>query len=206
MCLMCSNFVFFSLFVNFMQLFTGLPGEHSVNTLHRTKLSDRLAYTELLNTVMGEQAEYRTIKPLYLKDSEIQCSDEGRVTDFELMDCVAKVVGNSLHCLQLDRNLWRVYLRDVASREKLLTEGIHIHNVSISFFDTNPYSSGNHNTSEKSLKIRLCGLPLSVDDSAILELLEKLEVKPTSKIFRENPSPNHKQNDKCVKWKSFSIH
>lgn len=46
-----------------MQLFTGLPGEHSVNTLHRTKLSDRLAYTELLNTVMGEQAEYRTIKP-----------------------------------------------------------------------------------------------------------------------------------------------
>lgn len=52
-------------------------------------------------------------------------------------------------------------------------------------FDTNPYSSGNHNTSEKFRKIRLCCLPLSVDDSAILELLEKLEVKPTSKILYE---------------------
>lgn len=185
MCIYVFEFLFFSLFVNFILLFTGLLSEHSVNTLHHAKFPDCLAYIVHSNSVMGEQVENRTIKPLYLKDSEIQCSDEGRVTDFDLMDCVAKVVGNSLHCLQLDRNLWRVYLRDVASREKLLTEGIHIQNVSISFFDTNPYSSGIHNASEKSLKIRLCGLPLSVDDSAVLELLEKLEVKPTSKILYE---------------------
>ena len=50
---------------------------------------------------MGDQAE-RTIKPLYLKDSDIQCSDDGRITDFEFMDCVSQIVGNSLHCLQLN--------------------------------------------------------------------------------------------------------
>ena len=71
------------------------------------------------------------------------------------MDCVSQVVGNSLHCLQLDRNLWRVYLSDSASRQKLLTEGIHIQNVSVAFIDTNPFSSGNYSTSEKTLKNRL---------------------------------------------------
>lgn len=101
------------------------------------------------------------------------------------MDCVSKVVGNSLHCLQLDRNLWRVYLRDGESREKLLTEAICIQNVSISFFDTIPYTSGNHSPTEKTLNIRICGLPLSVDDSAVSELLEKLEVKPKSKVIHE---------------------
>lgn len=101
------------------------------------------------------------------------------------MDCVSKVVGNSLHCLQLDQNLWRVFLRDGANREKLLTEGICIQNVSLSFFDTNLYTSGNHSTTAKTLKIRLCGLPLSVNDSAVSELLDKLEVKPKSKVMYE---------------------
>lgn len=119
---------------------------------------------------MGEQAENRTIKRLYLKDTEIQCYDEGRVTDFDLMKCVTKVIGNSLHCLHLDRNIWRVYLWDVTSREKLLAEGINIQNVSVSFFDTNPYSPGNDNTSEKSLKIRLCGFPLKNQQNMLFSM------------------------------------
>lgn len=110
-----------------------------------------LSYARNISSVMGEQTEDRTIKPLYLKDSEIQCSDNayGGITDYELMDCVSKVVGNSLHSLQLDQNLWRVFLRDGANREKLLTEGICIQNVSLTFFDTYIYTSGNHSTTEK---------------------------------------------------------
>ena len=65
---------------------------------------------------------------LYLKDSDFQCSNDGKMSDFELMDCVSQVVGNYLHCLQLDRNLWRVYLSDSASRQKLLTAGIQFQN------------------------------------------------------------------------------
>lgn len=38
---------------------------------------------------MREQTEDRTIKPLYLKDSEIQYSDNGKKKpDYELMDWV----------------------------------------------------------------------------------------------------------------------
>lgn len=56
------------------------------------------------------------------------------------MKRVIEVIGNSLHCLQLDRNLWRVYVKDEGNREKLLTVGIHVamQNISLTFFDTNP--------------------------------------------------------------------
>ena len=137
---------------------------------------------------MGDQADQidgRTIKPLYMKDSDIQCKDNGRVTDFDLMESVTKVIGNSLHCLQQDRNLWRFYVKDRLSRDKLLSEGLEIDNVSIPFFETNPYSSGNHDPQRKTLKIRICGLPLSVDESAIYELLDNLKCVIKSKIIYE---------------------
>lgn len=102
-----------------------------------------------------------------------------------LMERVIDVIGNSLHCLQLDRNLWRVYVKDQGSREKLLTEGIALQNISLTFFDTNPYSSGNHDPTVNTLKFRLCGLPLSVDESAVVELLDKLGAKLKSKILYE---------------------
>lgn len=43
-----------------------------------------------------------------------------------VMERVIDGIGNSLHCLQLDRNLWCVYVKDQDSSEKLLTEGIAI--------------------------------------------------------------------------------
>ncbi|KAK3092920.1 hypothetical protein FSP39_008865 [Pinctada imbricata] len=41
------------------------------------------------------------------------------------------------------------------------------------------------NPDQKTLKVRVCGLPLSVNDSALMELLDELHVKPTSKIIYE---------------------
>lgn len=102
-----------------------------------------------MSTVMAEQLSEPTIKPLYLKDSDIQCKDKGRITDFDLMERVTAVVGNSLHCVQQDRNLWRFYLKDKEIRDKLLSDGCEINNISLSFFETKPYSSGNHNPNEK---------------------------------------------------------
>lgn len=87
-----------------------------------------------MSTVMAEKLSEPTIKPLYLKDSDIKCKDKGRITDFDLMESITAVVGNSLHCLQQDRNLWRFYLKDKESRDKLLSDGCEINNISLSFF------------------------------------------------------------------------
>lgn len=87
-----------------------------------------------------------------------------------VMERVIDGIGNSLHCLQLDRNLLCVYVKYQDSSEKLLTEGIAIQNISLTFFDTNPYSLGNHDHTVNTLKVCLCGLPLSVCYSTTVNL------------------------------------
>lgn len=99
----------------------------------------------------------RTLKPLYLKNSDIQTSEDKRLSDYDLIDPIVRVIGDDLHCLQLDRNLWRIYLKTLESRNKLLTQGIEINDISASFYDTNPYSSGATSVSQQTLKMRICG-------------------------------------------------
>lgn len=57
------------------------------------------------------------------------------------------------------------------SRWKILTKAISMQNISLTFLYTNPYSSRNHDPTVNTLEARLCGLPLSVDESAVVELL-----------------------------------
>ena len=123
----------------------------------------------------------RTSKPLYLKNNDLRGTSRKQFTDFDLIDPIKRVIGDDLLCVQLDRNLWRIYLKNTESRLTLLTRGIDINNVSFPFYDTNPYTSGATSASQKTLKIRICGLPLSVADSSVYELLDKLKVKLQAK-------------------------
>lgn len=41
---------------------------------------------------------------------------------------------------------------------------------------SNPYSTGASGPDDKVMKITICGLPLSVDDSAVLEMLCKFDI------------------------------
>lgn len=115
----------------------------------------------------------------------MKTSQGKHLSDYDLIDPIKKVVGDDILCVQLDRNLWLVYLKNVKGRINLLTRGIEISGVSFQFYDSNPYSTGAKSTDQRTLKIRICGLPLSVTDSAVHEMLDKLGVKPTSKILYE---------------------
>lgn len=81
-----------------------------------------------------------------------------------------------MKCIQLDRDLWRIYLTNAHSRSKILLEGFDFKNQHILPYDTNPYSAGLEGPRDQALKVTICGVPLSVDDSAIHEMLIKLGV------------------------------
>lgn len=98
-----------------------------------------------------------------------------------MIEPIKRVIGDDL----LYRNRWRVYLKNTENRNKLLVQGIEISNISYQFYDTNPYTSGAKTADQETLKIRVCGLPLSVADTAVLEMLEKQGVKLVSKILYE---------------------
>ena len=106
-------------------------------------------------------------KPLYLKNNYLQSLGD---KDFDLIDPIKKIIGDDLLCVQLDRNLWRVYLTNAESRYKLLIQGIEINNTTYHFYDTNTYTSGAKSVNQKTLKLRI----LSVEDLAVCEMLDKL--------------------------------
>lgn len=126
------------------------------------------------------------IKPVYIKNRELQTDRNSKITDFELYEAIHEKVGDTIHCIQLERDLWRVYLKCMGSRAALLQEGFEIRNITAQVYDSNPYSTGAKNPKDNVLKITISGLPLSVDDSAVLEMLHGLEVEMKSELKYEN--------------------
>ena len=127
-----------------------------------------------------------TNKPAYIKNSEMQLDKTNKIGEFEMYEAVHKIVGDDILCIQLERDLWRVYLKSNESRSVLLVQGIEIRNITVQVYDSNPYSTGAANAREKVLKVTICGLPLSVDDSAVLEMLQSFDVTIKSSLKYEN--------------------
>lgn len=136
-------------------------------------------------------------KPVYLKDSELPKLNDERITNFALLESITESVGDTVRCVQLDRDLWRVYLVDKQSRDKLAIEGFDLNSQHVRVYDSNPYSSGLENPKDDALKITICGIPLSVDDSAIYDMLKKLGTRLKSEIKFEkirNPTTHKMTN------------
>lgn len=123
------------------------------------------------------------IKPVYLRDREIQFGST-RISDFDLSMSVTKSISD-LTCVQKDRDLWRIYVKSKESRSKILTEGIDIRNTNVKVYDTNPYSAGLNDPSDNVIKITVKGVPLSVDDNEVLNMLKNFNVSFTSDIKYE---------------------
>lgn len=134
---------------------------------------------------MQDQGEFSLIKPLYIKNRDIQIDSKNKITDFELYEAVKAKVGDNITCIQLDRDLWRVYLKSTESRSEILMQGFELRHISVQVYNSNPYSTGAKEPNDEVLKMTICGLPLSVDDSAVLEMLEKYKVGLKSEIKYE---------------------
>ena len=126
------------------------------------------------------------IKPLYFKNKELQGSSSDHISDFEISVAASKIISDTeIICIQKDRDLWRLYLNSSESRTKLLSEGFDIRSRHVGLYDTNPFSAGIQDPSEKVLKITIKGVPLSVDDSEILKMLKQFDVNFTSDLKYE---------------------
>ena len=104
------------------------------------------------------------IKPVYLRDKDIQSDKKNIVRDFEISIAVSKC-NDDLKCVQKDRYLWRLNVGwSIDSRYKLLCEGFELRSLSVKAFDINQFSAGKHHPNERVLRVTVKGAPLSVDD------------------------------------------
>lgn len=125
-------------------------------------------------------------KPLYIKNKELQSDQDERIIDYELYEAIREKIGDKIYCIQLERDLQRVYLTCMESRSKLQVEGFEVRNITVQVYDSNPYSTGAKNPNDQVLKVTINGLPLSVDDSAVFEMLNNFGVTIKSDLKYEN--------------------
>ena len=124
------------------------------------------------------------IKPVYLKNSEIQNDRNDRIKDFEIAEKLSIKV-NDIKCTQLDRDLWRIYGGSQASRSTLVTGGFELRERNIQVYADNPFSTAIGNPNENVLKVTVKGVPLSVEDSTVRHMLELFNVTLCSDIKYE---------------------
>ena len=122
-----------------------------------------------------------TLKPVYLRNRDLQTDNKNYLSDYELLEAVSKEIDDT-KCIQRDRDLWRIYVGSEGSRRKLLVHGFDICNCNVRAFETNPYSAGTRSPSESVLKVTVKGVPLSVDDDEILKMLKQFNIDITSDL------------------------
>ena len=64
-------------------------------------------------------------------------------------------------------------------------QGFEFRHISVQVYNSNPYSTGAKQPNDEVLKMTICGLPLSVDNNAVIEMLEKYKVGLESEIKYE---------------------
>jgi hypothetical protein len=89
---------------------------------------------------------------------------------------------SDISCVQRDRDLWRIYVGSKESRSLLVSNGFTLNNLSVSVFDTNPFSAGTEKLNEEVVRVTVRGVPLSVEDSCVINMLQKLGAELTSDI------------------------
>ena len=142
------------------------------------------------NSNVSTMSNQSMVKPVYHRNRDLQSYKRTRLTDFDLLKAVQRKV-NDIKCIQLDRDLWRIYLNSRESRQVLVAEGFELQQKTINVFDTNPFSAGTEKPDEEVLRVTIRGVPLSVDDECVIRMLNKFGAKLTSEIKYEkirNPS------------------
>ena len=93
--------------------YTGLPAVSSGRYID-------LYFKTLDSTDRRIEMDESTRKSVYMKNRDLQIEPTNRITDFELYESIQQKVGDRIHCIQLERDIWRVYLRDNDSRSQLI--------------------------------------------------------------------------------------
>ena len=126
-------------------------------------------------------ANVTTLKPVYLRNRDLQSDNKNVLTDYELLEAVSKEISDS-KCIQKDRDLWIIYVGSEDSRRKLLVHGFDLRNLHVKAFETNPYSAGTRSPTESVLKVTVKGVPLAVDDGEIIKMLKQFNITMTSDL------------------------
>ena len=119
------------------------------------------------------------IPPVFIKDQDL-----GQLmSEFKLCSTIAKVIDpDSLIGCQKIGKLWRIYIGSTNARDALLTHKLKVNNIIVPVYKDNPNRTGAQSPEDKSIRIVVKDLPLSVHSGCLENFLQKAGVTMAKKI------------------------
>lgn len=136
----------------------------------------------------AEGTSSRGIHPVFVKHGDLGLSMNQQLKEYDMCKEICKVVNrDDLEGIQRVRGLWRIYLNTAESRLKLLVMGFSIRGISVPIYDQNPFRpiDENNDPLQKTIKVTVSNLPLSLANTEIEIMLERLGCKMESTVKYE---------------------
>ena len=101
----------------------------------------------------------------------------------DVCTAVAAITGrHQLAACQRTGNLWRIYVRDIENRVKLLATSLNIRGQTVSLYNDNPYRVGISDPEQNVTRITIKGYPFSKSNATLKDFLVSHGAKLTSEI------------------------
>ena len=131
-----------------------------------------------MSSTSTSQRHLQSVKPVFIKDKDI---GDSSTTPLFMCNAITRVISSSkLDGVQRINNLWRIYLKDNATRLELtVKQEIRVNGKSVPLYDQNPYVTYPGLPVQKKMnsdKLTIRNLPLSVSNDEIEKMLVEKSV------------------------------
>ncbi len=144
------------------------------------------------------------IEPLYIKNRDIMAESTRKATVLEICRAASQIVEErNIEGAQIVRGLWKLYLKNITAKNRILTQGLSLRGTTITVYETNPYKRSFDDAPVE--KITLKDIPLSMPNEVIEKFLnehEELQLKSNIRFGKERDSDgnwtNYKNGDRFI--------
>ena len=120
------------------------------------------------------------MEPIFIRNADMPEEDTAPITVYEALS--NSFGATNIEGIQRIAGLWRIYMKNKAKRLDIITkQTVVINEKHVRLYDENPFNNNNQKN-EKRDKLTVRGLPLSVNNDEIKQILEEQQVKICSPI------------------------
>ena len=137
------------------------------------------------------------VPPVFFKANEVL--NYLTLTEYDVYTSVKTTVGddNVVGCQRIG-GLWRIYLKTIEVRIKLLASRLNIRGQLIGIYDDNPFRTGLNSPDDKVIKLTIKDYPLSKENSAIESYLQSQGLALTRPVqYAQIRNPDTKELTSC---------
>ena len=126
-------------------------------------------------------AQLITVEPLFIKEVDMPSAD---ISPFNIVRAITRVISpQAVDGVQRIGRLWRLYFKSLTARLEMMSKKtVLIQGKMVPLYEQNPFKTNQRTPEDRKDKLTIKGLPLSVSNDEVQNLLESKKVVLSSQV------------------------